>query len=181
MAAVMMEHEAPQFLGLNPRQINFSGFFICVGLMAYAYYLQYFEGREPCPLCIFQRVGLVALGLTFLSMALQEPGRIGRRIYTVLIGVIAVAGAGVAGRHVWLQHLPPDKVPACGPDLATMMDAWPLQTVIQTVLRGSGECAIVDWSFMGISIPGWCLIWFIILGVVGVTVNARASLVPLKS
>ncbi|HBG30105.1 disulfide bond formation protein B [Candidatus Macondimonas diazotrophica] len=163
-------------MGLSPRQINFGGFSICVLLMAYAYYLQYVEGREPCPLCIFQRVGLVALGLTFLSMTVYQPGRIGQRIYAVLLGLIAIAGAGVAGRHVWLQNLPPDKVPACGPDLATMMQAWPLQTVIQNVLRGSGECAIVDWSFLGISIPGWCLIWFIVLGIVGVTVNIRASL-----
>ncbi|WP_276605626.1 disulfide bond formation protein B [Candidatus Macondimonas diazotrophica] len=176
MAAILMEQEAPRFLGLSPRQINFGGFSICVLLMAYAYYLQYVEGREPCPLCIFQRVGLVALGLTFLSMTVYQPGRIGQRIYAVLLGLIAIAGAGVAGRHVWLQNLPPDKVPACGPDLATMMQAWPLQTVIQNVLRGSGECAIVDWSFLGISIPGWCLIWFIVLGIVGVTVNIRASL-----
>lgn len=176
MAAIVMEHDAPQFLGLNPRQINFTGFFICVGLLAYAYYLQYVEGREPCPLCIFQRVGLVALGLTFLSMALHDPGRIGRMIYSAVVAVVATAGAGVAARHVWLQHLPPEKIPACGPDLASMMEAWPLQTVIRTVLQGSGECATIDWSFMGISIPGWCLIWFIIMGVVGVIANVRASL-----
>ena len=174
MAAIIMEHEAPRFMGLTPRQVNFTGFLICVAMMAYAYYLQYFEGREPCPLCIFQRVGLVALGLTFLGAAIQEPGRVGRGIYAALIGVISIAGAAVAGRHVWIQHLPPDQVPACGPDLATMMHAWPLQTVIRTVLRGSGECAINDWSVMGISIPGWCLIWFVIMGVVGVVVNARA-------
>lgn len=105
MAAILMEHDAPRFLGMNPRQTNFCGFTICVLLMAYAYYLQYVEGREPCPLCIFQRVGLVALGLTFLSLTLHQPGRIGQRVYAVLIGLIATAGAGVAGRHVWLQHL----------------------------------------------------------------------------
>jgi disulfide bond formation protein DsbB len=176
MAAILMEQDAPRFLGLNTRQVNFCGFTICALLLAYAYYLQYVEGREPCPLCIFQRVGLVALGLIFLGLTLHQPGRIGQRLYAVMLSLTAAAGAGVAGRHVWLQHLPPDRVPACGPDLATMMQAWPLQTVIQNVLKGSGECAVIDWTFVGISIPGWCLIWFVVLGVVGVTMNVRASL-----
>ena len=157
----------------NKRVLNLLGSLACAGMMAYALYSQHVLGLEPCPLCIFQRVAVIALGVVFLLAALQGPGRIGGYIYALLLGSAALAGMGVAGRHVWLQNLPPDKVPACGPGLDFMLDSFPFTEVLDMVLNGSGECAEVSWSLLGISMPGWVLIAVGALGVYGITVNVR--------
>jgi disulfide bond formation protein DsbB len=113
----------------------------------------------------------MALGVIFLVAALHAPVTAATYIYAVLIGLAAMGGAGVAGRHVWLQNLPPDKVPACGPGLDFMLDAFPLAEVLQMVLSGSGECAEVSWSLLGLSMPAWLLVAFAGLGFAGVLVN----------
>ncbi|MDG6349099.1 disulfide bond formation protein B, partial [Luteimonas sp. 8-5] len=87
----------------------------------------------------------------------------GRRAWGALGLLAAAAGIGVAGRHVWLQHLPADQVPMCGPGLDFLTEAMPLTSVIRTVLTGSGECANVDWTFLGLSMPEWSLLWFVLL------------------
>jgi protein dithiol:quinone oxidoreductase len=159
----------------NPRTGNLLGVFACVGLMAYALYAQYQLGLEPCPLCIFQRVAVIALGLVFGVAALHGPGLFGRRVYALLIVLMAAAGAGVAGRHVWLQSLPPDRVPSCGPGLQYMLEAFPFGEMLLTVLSGSGECAQVDWHFLGLAMPGWVLICIVALGVFGFWNNWRRA------
>jgi disulfide bond formation protein DsbB len=140
-------------------------------MMIFALYAQHGLLLEPCPLCIFQRVAVMALGVIFLVAALHAPVTAATYIYAVLIGLAAMGGAGVAGRHVWLQNLPPDKVPACGPGLDFMLDAFPLAEVLQMVLSGSGECAEVSWSLLGLSMPAWLLVAFAGLGFAGVLVN----------
>jgi disulfide bond formation protein DsbB len=157
----------------NPRLANLLGFLACAGLMAYALYAQYVLNLEPCPLCIFQRVAVIGLGAVFGLAALHDPGLIGRRIYGALILIAAAAGAGVAGRHLWLQTLPPERVPACGPGLDYMLEAFPFTEMLQMVLSGSGECAKVDWMFLGLAMPGWVLISVAVLGAFGVWVNWR--------
>ena len=138
------------------------GFLACVALLAYALYSQYYGGLMPCPLCTFQRGAFILLGTAFLLGALHAPkGQGGRRTYGVLALLAAGTGMVVAGRHVWLQHLPADQVPACGPDLSFMMEAFPLADVLRKVFTGSGECAEVDWTFVGLSMPEWSLIWFV--------------------
>src|SRR3972149_11471408 len=97
---------------------NLAGFIACAGLIASAYSLQWVRGVEPCPLCIMQRVAVFATGIAFLVAALHHPGRIGARIYGGLISVLSLTGAGVAGRHVWLQYMPPEESPARRPGLA---------------------------------------------------------------
>jgi len=156
------------------RPLNAAGFLICALLLAGAYYMQYVQELEPCPLCIFQRVALFAVGLVFLAAALHHPRRLGASVYAVLLLVTAGIGAAIAGRHLWLQSLPPDQVPACGPGLNYMLDTFPLFEVLERVLRGSGECAEVDLVF-GLSIPLWTLIAFIGLGVAGALVNLAAQ------
>lgn len=137
----------------------------CVGLMAYALYAQYGLHLEPCPLCIFQRVAVIALGVVFVIGALHAPGSTGgRRAYAVFALLAALAGIAVAGRQVWLQSLPPDQVPACGPPLAFMMDSMPFGKVLAKVLAGSGECAVVNWRFLGLAMPVWVLISLAVLG-----------------
>ncbi|MGH8075423.1 MAG: disulfide bond formation protein B [Lysobacter sp.] len=140
------------------------GFLACAGLIAYALYTQFHDGLTPCPLCIFQRIAFAALGVVFLVGGLHAPrGVSGRRVYGVLALLASLAGIAVAGNHVRLQHLPPDQVPSCGPGLDYMFDAMPIGGVIRTVMTGSGECANVDWAFLGLSMPTWSLVWFVLL------------------
>ena len=157
----------------QPRQANFAGFVACAGLMAYALFAQYGLQLEPCPLCVFQRVAVIVLGLLFLVAALHDPGPVGRRVYGALQALVAAAGAGVAARHVWLQNLPADQVPACGPGLDFMMDAFGIGEVVRMVLSGSGECADISWSFLGLSMPAWVLVACVVLGGYALWANWR--------
>jgi protein dithiol:quinone oxidoreductase len=144
------------------------GFLVCAGLIGFALYLQHVLGEDPCPLCIFQRVAVMALGITFLVAALHNPGRAGTVLYGALLTLAAGIGAAIAGRHVWLQHLPRDQVPDCGPGLDYIMQAFPLSKAIRMVFEGSGECAQVGWRFLGLSVPEWTLTWFILLTIVAI-------------
>ena len=172
-----MQHLSPNSprRRLSRRLINGAGFVACLLLLVYAYYLQYYQGLEPCPLCIFQRVAMAALGVVFLMAAVHNPVRLGARIYGILLGLVALIGAAIAGRHVWIQNLPPDQVPACGPSLEYMMDAFPLTEAVRLVLRGSGDCAVIDWTFLGLSMPAWTLVTFVVLGLMGVVGNWMRS------
>lgn len=156
--------------------MNFIGFAACAAMMGYALYAEYALLLEPCPLCVFQRMATIATGLVFLIAALHAPsGAAGRRIYAALIMLAAGTGAGVAGRHVWLQNLPADQVPACGPGFDYIIDAFPLSEALRLIFTGSGECASIDWSFLGLSMPAWVLICFAMLAMYGLWVNlARA-------
>lgn len=131
--------------------------------LGFAYVLQYGFDLEPCPMCIFQRVAMVATGGVFLLWAALGPRGMGRWVLAALTSLMATAGAGIAARHVWLQGLPEDQVPACGPSLDYLMDIMPAWEVIQTILRGDGNCARIDASFLGLSIPAWTLVGFAVL------------------
>jgi disulfide bond formation protein DsbB len=148
---------------MSTRLVSFFGFATCAFLIAFALYFQHVDGLEPCPLCIFQRIAFIAMGLVFLACLVQNPIGFGRTIYGLLAMLSGLVGAAIAGRHVWLQNLPEDQVPECGPGLAFMLDAFPFQKVIETVLKGSGECAEVSWTFLGLTMPGWSLVWLILL------------------
>ena len=153
---------------LNRRVIYLLGFLACAGLIAFALYLQHKLGEDPCALCIFQRVAVGAIGLVFIVAALHNPREIGNRIYASLGFVAVVIGGAIAGRHVWLQHLPKDQVPECGPGLNYLLETQPWMQVLSNVLKGSGECAEVGWTFMKLSIPEWTLICFVLLGIVAI-------------
>ena len=167
----MLRAEPMRSLDLNMsnlpsrRALNLLGAAICAALLGYALYLQHGLGLEPCPLCIFQRIGMLALGLVFLVAGLHGPGRTGARIYGVLAGLSALGGASVSARHLWLQSLPPDQVPSCGPGLGYLFDTFPFGDALKQVFSGSGECAKIDWTFLGQSMPFWVLLCFVGLGV----------------
>jgi disulfide bond formation protein DsbB len=147
---------------LPPRRIGYLlGFFVCAGLMGYALYLQYVMDLEPCPLCILQRVAVIAMGLVFLIAAFHNPGRTGAGVYALLQLVIGGAGSAIAARQVWLQSLPKDQVPACGMGLDYMLETLPFTDVLRKVLEGSGECAEKGWEFLHLSIAGWTLVFFV--------------------
>ena len=151
------------------------GFVACVALMATALWLEHVEGLEPCPLCVLQRGAVIVLGVLMLAGAIHDPGTLGRRVYGVTITIAAIAGAAVAGRHVWLQSLPPGEAPECGPGLEYMLGAFPLTEVIGMVLSGSGECAEVQWTFLALSIPEWTLLMFAAFALFGLALIAIRS------
>ena len=157
------------------RVVNLGGFLVCCGLMGFALFAQHVLLLDPCPLCVFQRVAVISIGIIFLVAALHNPAGAGRIPYALLLGLAAVAGASVAGRHAWLQQLPPDKVPSCGPGLDYMLETLPFTEVLGKVFRGSGECAEIVWQFLGLSMPGWVLVWMVALGSVGVWNNLRRA------
>lgn len=143
------------------------GFLAAAATLAYAVFAQYGQMFEPCPLCIFQRVAMAAVAVFGLAGALHNPrGRTGRAVWGLLAFLAAGIGAAIAARHVWLQHLPPERVPACGPGLSYMVESMPSYLdVVKKVLAGSGECAEVNWTFLGFSMPEWTLLLFVLLAV----------------
>jgi disulfide bond formation protein DsbB len=156
---------------LTRRSLNFAGLLCCVGLLGYAWYAQGVLKVDPCPLCIFQRVGVASMGVLFLMAWLHSPKAFGARIYGALLGAAALLTMVVAARHVWIQHLPADAVPACGATLNYMLDVFPLTEVIRKVLTGSGECHAVNWTFLTLAMPTWVLIAAAGLGALGVYAN----------
>jgi disulfide bond formation protein DsbB len=168
----------PLLVNINSRLPNLAGFLICVALLAYALYAQFHLHLEPCPLCIFQRIGIAATGLFFLLAALHNPRGGGRRVYAVLIGIAALATVAVAARQLYIQSLPPGSIPSCGAPLSVMFKFSPFFEVIKKVLSGSGECGEVNWRFLGLAMPGWVLIWALALGALGVRANGRRDFRP---
>lgn len=153
---------------------NLAGFLVCGVMMGYALYAERVLGLEPCPLCMFQRVGVIALGLVFLLAALHNPaGARGRNAWAVLLLLTAAFPLYVAGRHVYIQSLPFGSVPACGASLDYMLDVFPFATVVRKVLFGAGECQKIDWSLLGLSMPAWVLVGVIALAVWAAFVNLR--------
>jgi disulfide bond formation protein DsbB len=150
---------------ISSRNGFFLGFIACVSVLAFGVYLQFVEQLEPCPLCISQRLAFIATGLIFLMAAIHNRGI---KIYAVLAAFSALVGTSVSARHVWLQHLPPEQVPECSPGLEYVFQHFPLADTIKLMLTGTGECAKVDWTLLGLAIPSWALITF--LGLVGLAV-----------
>ena len=147
---------------LPPRRIGYlGGFLVCSGLMAYALYLQYGLDLDPCPLCVLQRVCVIAMGLVFLIAALHNPRRGWATVYALVELAIGAAGAAVAIRQVWLQSLPKDQVPSCGMSLNYMLDTLPFTDVLKKVFLGSGECAEKTWELLHLSLAGWALVFFV--------------------
>ncbi len=141
--------------------------------VAYAFYAQFGLDLVPCHLCIFQRVTLAAMAVVFLLAALfSRPGAVGA-IFAALVGITGLATIATAGRHVWIQMQPAGSVPACGADLDFMMDVFPLTEVILKVFKAGGECAKVDWTFLGLSMPAWVLVLAVVLTAAGAWVNLR--------
>jgi protein dithiol:quinone oxidoreductase len=159
---------------LQARTLNLAGLLWSAGLMAYALFVQYVLHEEPCPLCILQRVAVIATGTIFLFAWLHNPaGAPMRRVYGTLIVLAALAGVGVAARHIYVINAPAGAVAECGASLEYMMDVLPLHEVLGKVLSGSGECAKVTWRFLGFSMPFWVLVNLLGLAAIGVFANWR--------
>ncbi len=148
-------------MNIRRRWVHAGIFAVCVGLIGYAMVLQHIQDLEPCPLCILQRYAFIGVGLVALLAALHDPRGFGRWIYSGLLILVAGLGAGVAARHAWLEHNPP-QVYDCGADLGFMVDTFPLAEALPMIFRGTGDCTEVVWRFLGLSIAEWALVWFLI-------------------
>ena len=162
--------------GLPSRRVlNLAGFAICAAMIAYAIYQQNVLGIEPCPLCIFQRVGIMTMGAVFLVAGLHAPRGLGAMPYGLLIDLAALGTMAIAAKHLWIQHLPEGAVPSCGANLATLMDMFPIVDVVKKVFNGSGECHQVNWSLLGLSMPAWVMAAAAALGMLGLVANLRSE------
>jgi protein dithiol:quinone oxidoreductase len=152
----------------------FVGFLICIALLAFALYAQYVLNMFPCPLCIFQRIGFVFMAAFFLAGAIHGPRAGGRWFYTGMVLLGALWGVAVASRHLWIQSLPADQVPSCGPGLGYLLDAFPFAKVLKIVFTGSGECAKIE-PILGLPMPFWTLLWYILLSILAVRATLQRA------
>ena len=160
---------------LSNRWLYLAGALYVSGLLAYGLYLQYVLHQDPCPLCMVQRVIFMGILALFVIAALHGPKRIGERVYAVLIGLVSLTGVGVASRHIWIQNLPKDQVPACGPGLDYMLNTFPMAEVLKELMHGSGECAAKGWTFLSLSIPEWSLLCYLALGAWAIVIALRTQ------
>ena len=148
-----------------PPNVRVTNLFIalgcCTAMLVAVLYFQKFLKLEPCPLCITQRIFVIAIACFAFVAFVHHPGRKGQVVYGCLGLLSALIGAGIAARHTWLQSLPEDQVPACGPGLSYMFDALPVLDALRLLFQGDGNCADIQWSLLGLSIPGWTLVAFI--------------------
>jgi disulfide bond formation protein DsbB len=155
-----------ELIRFNPRIWFLLAGLSCFVMLGVGAYLQFVEHLEPCPLCISQRIALFLLGIVLLIAAIHNPAAKGIKIYSILGALTALGGGSISARHIWIQHLPPNEVPECSPGLDYVFENFPLADTIKLMLSGTGECAKVDWTLLGLSIPQWTLMAFLGLATV---------------
>ncbi len=149
---------------IKPRFWFLLGSLGCIFLLGMGAYFQFEQGLEPCPLCISQRIAIFLTGLVFMMAVAHNPKeQKGINRYAILGALSALGGASISTRHVWIQNLPPDQVPECKPALEYMLQNFPLIETLKLMLSGTGDCAKVDWTMLGFSMPAWTLVAFLML------------------
>lgn len=148
------------FSRIPVRTLGLALFAVCAALLAVGLYLQHIKGIEPCPMCIMQRYAMLVCGLLGLVAGLHNPGRRGLAMYSLLLAVAALAGAGVAARQSWMQWYPP-AVSECGPGLEYMLESFPLSAALPMIFRGAGDCSAIDWTLFGLTIANWSFLVFV--------------------
>lgn len=147
---------------LSPRLTYLYAFLSAFFMIILAIYLQFWKGLTPCPLCVLQRITLVAIGIVFFIGTTISFKKFGLRFIAALTLLLSLGGVFLAGRQVWIQHLPANQSADCGVSLQYMLSVLPLDQVVKKIFEGTAECSLVDWSFAGISLAQWSLIWFMI-------------------
>jgi disulfide bond formation protein DsbB len=160
---------------ISNRWLYLMGGLVVCGLMGFGLYLQYIKHQDPCPLCMVQRVIFIAILVVYALAMLHGPKRTGERVYAGLITLLSLSGVAVAARHIWIQHLPPDQVPACGPGLDYMLETMPMANVLKELLHGSGECAAHGWTFLTLGIPEWSLMCYLAFAAWAILIALRSK------
>jgi disulfide bond formation protein DsbB len=160
---------------ISNRWLYLAAVLVISAMFGGALYIQHVLHHDPCPLCMIQRFIFIAMGVLFAIATLHNPKRTGAKVYAALISLVALSGVAVASRHIWIQHLPEDEVPACGPGLDYMLDNFPMAEVLKELMHGSGECAEKGWTFLTLNLPEWSLIWYALLGAWAVLIAVKAS------
>lgn len=144
------------------RWYYFTFFLMVAGLLVFAYYLENYQGLAPCALCELQRVFFAGLGFLFLLGTLLPSRRLPQILLNVLLVIVALLGILFAARQVFLQHLPPQAFTGtCEGSLRYLLEVMPWKDALLNVFLGGPECAKITWQFLGLSIAGWSLLWFI--------------------
>ena len=149
------------FLKFSTRQIHLIIFLLVGLLLGYAAYSIKVLGLEACTLCITQQFFYCLIGVSSFIAFLHNPHIRASRLYSFFIALFAIAGTWISGRQVWLQGLPEDEVPLCGPPLEYIIDVFPFADVVNALFMGDGNCAEIPWQFIGLSMAGWSLIFFV--------------------
>lgn len=148
---------------VTARNLSALGFSLAAIAILASGYMQVTLGLKPCPLCIVQRLIMVLAGAVFLISLIHQPKQLFRRIYGGTAFTISLIGVCVAGWQVWLEHLPAELVPSCGPGLNYIFQTLPLFEAIKTLFIATGDCAEVTWTFLSLSIATWTMVIFVIL------------------
>jgi disulfide bond formation protein DsbB len=162
------------FSFLSARRFHGLVAFAAFALLAVAFYMEYQMGLEPCPLCMLQRIVFFCVGVVSLVSALTASEK-ARKVFSWIVVVLSFAGAALAIRHLYLQSLPMDELPACLPGLSYMFEVFPWQEIMQAMVMGTGECGDVVWTLFGLSIPGWTLVAFVGMAIVNIVIALRAN------
>lgn len=152
---------------LTTRKLNFFGFVSCTGLITFALLLQYVWDIQPCPLCVIERIFVALIGLNMIIATLHNPGEVGDKIYGIMTLAIAIVGMCAAGRHIWLQNQPLTVGQMCVPGLNYLFTNLPISEALRTLVVGTADCAKVNWSFLGLSMPMWTFLFFDIYALIG--------------
>lgn len=162
------------FAFLSARRFHGLVAFVAFALLAVAFYMEYQMALEPCPLCMLQRIVFFCVGVVSLASFLTS-SQGARKVCSWLVVVLSLIGAALAIRHLYLQSLPMDELPACLPGLSYMFEVFPWQEIMEAMVMGTGECGDVVWTFLGISIPGWTLVAFVGMAIVNLVIALRAN------
>jgi disulfide bond formation protein DsbB len=157
----------------NSRLLFLAILFACAALLGSAIYIEPFKSMNPCPMCMMQRAVFALIAVFCILAAIHNPARVGQKVYATITGLTALGGAAIASRQLWLQSLPEDQIPACGPGLEYMLDVFPILDVIAMAIKGTGDCAEVQWTLASISIPGWSLLAFAVIAVISTWILFR--------
>lgn len=147
----------------------------CALLMGYALFAEHFQGYQPCMLCMVQRVFVCLVGLTALVAFAHGPGHVGLRVYGLVTALFAAGGAYISGRHVYLQQLPPEQLEGCAPSFTYALENFDSLKFLKTIFIKDQDCGVIDWTFLGLSMPGWVLVCFAGLFLISLWVAFRRT------